>query len=57
MMRQLNLRLDDELINRLVNRPRMKWQWILKMAAKNWITEHVSDRAAKLKRNVENDPN
>lgn len=53
-MRQLSFKFDDELINRLASRPRMKWQWIIRMAHKRWITEYVSDHAAKLKRRAEN---
>lgn len=53
-MCQLVFKFNEQLILDLACRPKMKWQWILKMAARGWIDEYTSDHAAKLKRQVEN---
>lgn len=52
-MCQLTLLLEQSLIERIAIRPRMKWQWVLKMAQRGWIDEFTSDHAAKLRRRAE----
>ncbi len=43
----------QQLIDTLASRPRMKWQWILKAAQRHWISEYVSDNAARRKQRME----
>lgn len=58
-MCQLELRFskytEEELINKLANRPKMKPDWIIKMSHKNWFSEYVTDNAAMKKRKAANE--